>query len=230
MRGWIRLSAHQTFPDYSVELVRIDAVFLAEVKALGFRFPVGGIVRRLRDHVVGFHCVLVQQGQAGIEQDQGREGAEGPARLRGVEGFGHRRQSGIVHAETIRTENFSDGAQHVRRRIVRRGNGSMLHVRANDEGGAAKTPRSEHLAGSTFGVVVGTALAVVDDLALLVEIGGASGGRPLPAFHAGAAGIVEVVEIHEVGSHSVEIRGNERGELRQRGIAVANGRSPRIWS
>ena len=75
-------------------------------------------MRRLRDYVVGADFVLIQQGQAAVEQDQRREGVEGPAGFCRVESIGHRSESGIVDAEVLRTENFADGAQHVRRRVV----------------------------------------------------------------------------------------------------------------
>src|SRR6266436_2939356 len=49
-------------------------------------------------------------------------------------------------------------------------------------------------------------LSVIDYLALLFEIQGASGGGPLSAIHASIPRVVEVIEIHKIGGDGVLVR------------------------
>src|SRR5919204_6098311 len=53
-----------------------------------------------------------------------------------------------------------------------------------------------HIAIRALTIVCGTALPVVDDLALFLEIKRSRSGRPLPAIHAAVAGVIEIVEVY----------------------------------
>lgn len=59
---------------------------------------------------------------------------KGPTGLRCVEGAGHRRSTHVMNTPILWSENFLDGPQHVRRRIVSGYHGAVLQVRPDDEG------------------------------------------------------------------------------------------------
>src|SRR6266576_601613 len=82
------------------------------------------------------------------------------------------------------------------------------------------TDSSVDVAIGAFAVVRGAALAVVDDLALLLKVERSRGRGPLPAVHAAISGVVEIVKIYEIGCDGVLVGRDGLRELRQCRIAV----------
>ena len=76
-------------------------------------------------------------------------------------------------------------------------------------------------ANRPLAVVRGPASAVVHRRSLVVDVGAARGGAPLPAVLTHLTRAAEVVQIHELLGDRVKVRGDGLRELRDAGIPVA---------
>lgn len=122
---------------------------MAEVHALGLRFPPGRVVRRMR-YGEGIPNVLVQNRQRGAVEEGGRDCRIGPARLRDVEGVRHGRNTRVMHAQWRQAQDLFDGSEHTDGRVGSGDNRTLLHVGSNDE---SKTAVAADVVGAILRIV-----------------------------------------------------------------------------